>query len=522
MSRALVIGAETAGLTGVDNDARDVAAWLMGCGFDVDLRIGGAATRDSILDGLRALAVDVCEDTAAVVYYGGHGGVLEVQDAQRSRLGYLVPTDHEVGGRFRSITELEWSASIAALTARTRNVAVIHDCCHAAQTVRGAPPRLGRVRALRPVPVSADDVRAIVRAVGGDGGIAHPLGNPDAVRLTASGARGLAWERAGAGGRVQGVFTSSLIAEVSALEGGPGTVSWAEIGGRVRERVLRATGRQRPEIEGPARRRMFGVDVIDVPAKISVRPHGRRFVMAAGRVHGVERGDVFRSVSSARQAVVVTQVGPFESIVRAARERGVAGGFEVVAAAGAAAARRAFQRAAEELEEPGQLSMAVERVEPAPSWLDDGAELDCSDRVCVHLTNHMGRNLWLHLFIAGPGPALEALGPVSSGTEIEPRSTEILGAVPGLGTVGFSLRWPADAPEEGARQIELIAIATTAPVDLASVVDPGPDLDDGLEVSPGAGPAAGRMPLSEASRDVSREPIEHFAVSARRRLVLRP
>ena len=47
MSRALVIGAETQGLAGVDNDARDVAAWLTGCGFVVDLRVGHMATRDA-------------------------------------------------------------------------------------------------------------------------------------------------------------------------------------------------------------------------------------------------------------------------------------------------------------------------------------------------------------------------------------------------------------------------------------------------------------------------------------------
>jgi len=520
VSRALVIGAETAGLAGVDNDAREVAAWLTRCGFDVDLRIGGAARREAILDGLRGLAADVRGEVAAAVYYAGHGGVLEVQGAQRARLGYLVPTDHEVGGRFRGITELEWSASIAALTARTRNVVVIHDCCHAAQTVRGARPRLGTVRALGRVPISADDVRSIVRAVvEREGGIAHPLGNPDAVRLTATGAHGLAWERAGADGRIQGVFTSSLLAEADALGARPGEVSWAEIGGRVRERVVRVTGRQRPEIEGPARRRMFGVEAHDAPVGIPVRPQGRRFVMAAGRIHGVERGDVFRSAGVARQAVVVTHVGPCESIVRAAREPGATGGFEVVAVAGAAAARRAFLRAVEELEDPGQLSMAVERVAPTPGWLADGAELESRDRVCVHVTNHMLRNLWLHVLVAGPGAALEALGPVSSGTEIEARSTEILGAVPGVGTVGFEIRSPADIPEDGTRVIELIAIATTAPVDLASIV--AQDLDDGSGITLGASVADGEMLLSEASRDARCEPIEHLAISARRRLVLK-
>jgi len=587
--RALVIGAETGGLRGANNDANDVTAWLTGWGFAVDLRIGSAATRDAILDGLHALIADVRADDATVVYYSGHGGMLEVTDPQPSRLGYLVPTDHEPGARFRGITELEWSCLVAALTARTRNVAVIHDCCHAAQTVRGGQPSRGTVRALAPIRVGPSDARAMVEASGS--ALLYPLGNPDAVRLTAASGHGLAWEHPSASGRVQGVFTNILLAEVGVLH--DRTVSWAELGGRVRDRVLRATGRQRPEIEGPITRRVFGLDVIDAAPRISVRPEGRRFVLAAGRVHGVERGDVFWSANSTRQTAVVTQVGLFESIVRVDLMPGEARTFEAVAGlratkypialelddehmrsafAGAIertprlcvgdatdamvrvrlehgqlmvsdqcgsmrplamadahdpsravvqlarlASIRVLQRIAKQLDEPGQLTMAVDRVGAAPDRLVDGAPIGPADRLCVHVANNTQRTLWLHVFAVGPGLAVEALGPVSSGTQIDPRSTEVLGAMPGLGSVGFTLRYSADALGDGPYPIELIAIATTTPVDLTSVVAP----DVSHRIAPVLGASSAALP-SEASRDVRPSPGEHRATSTRRCFLFRP
>lgn len=328
MPRALVLGADTAGLAGASNDASDISTWLTECGFVVDLRVGDAATRDGMLDGMRALAHDIDRDDTAVIYYSGHGGVLEAIDLSPARLGYLVPTDHEPGGRFRGILELEWSGLIAALTARTRNVAVIHDCCHAAHTVRGARSPRERVRALAPTRIRASELEAFMDMR--CGGVVHPLGNPDVVRLTATSGHGLAWEHPNPRGRVQGLFTSMFLSETIVLRERP--VTWAELGRRVRDRVLRANGRQRPEFEGPTHRRVFSLDTDDVPS-IPVRSAGRRFVLAAGSVHGVERGDTFRATNSPGRTVVVTRPGLFESVVRIDTAPVDARTFEAVAAA---------------------------------------------------------------------------------------------------------------------------------------------------------------------------------------------
>jgi hypothetical protein len=588
MRRALAIGSQTGGLAGADNDARDMAAWLAQCGFAVDCRVGRDATRGGILEGIRALIAEVRPDDAIVVYYSGHGGLLEIADVRPWRVGYLVPTDYELGGTFSGITELEWSSLIAGLTACTRNVAIIHDCCHAARVVRGAQLRRARPRALAAVRMEIGDLLQIVRASGGAS--LHAVGNPDAVRFAAAGAQGLAWEQENAGGYSRGVFTSNLLAVVAEL--GEREISWAELARRVRERVLQATGRQRPEMEGPSIRRMFGVSPSGDPWRTSVRQEGRRFVLAAGRVHGVERGDVFRSVLPERKSVVVIQAGLFESAVRVEPAAGGRRAFEVVAASrrtrlpmaiqvdetplrsmvataidsaprlsvadearavarvqfdgrqlwlsdengamcgpfepdaeGAAqvtlhlsqlASAHTLRLIAELLDDPGNLAMRVQRITPVSSLLADGAEIGVGDRICVHVANRGARTIWLHLFAVGPGSAAAAIGPVSSGAPIEPGETEVLGAMPGFGLVGFELPWPPVVPRDRSRSIELIAIATTVPADLtgvaaADVTEPG-----------WPNPSSAATSAAEASRDVGTRQSADHASAARLRLIVRP
>jgi hypothetical protein len=586
--RALVIGAETGGLAGVNHDAMDIAACLTDLGFVVDLRIGRAATRDAILDGARALVADARADDPTIIYYSGHGGMLEVADAPAASLGYLAPTDHDLGGPFRGIMEPEWSILVTWLTARTRNVVVIHDCCHAAQTVRGVHPSHGRVRALASIRVCASDVRAAVEACGG--AVEYPLGNPDVVRLAATSGRGLAWERADQSGRVRGVFTTALLSEMDALR--ERAVSWAEFGRCVRDRVLRTIGRQRPEIEGPINRRVFGLDSLDLPPRISVRPEGRRFVLAVGRIHGVECGDIFQSTGPGAQTALVVQPGLFESIVRVEMAVGAQRTFQAAAVArttrygialevsdehmraaiadaiadtprlrvggpGDAIARiriehdrllllddhgalgpgfasdaagfsqmvlqlsqlaatRALQHVIEEFEDPGQLVMTVEHVGSATSWLADEAEISPADRLCLHVMNKTQRTLWLHVFAIRSDRAVEALGPVSSGIPVDSRSVEILGAVPGLGSVGFTLKWAAEMEATRVQRIELVAIATTVPVDLASV--PFADLRENVATR---AEVIGGVLSVQASRDLRAPSSNHRAIATRRRLRLR-
>src|SRR4051812_35271562 len=145
--RALVLGSQIEGLRGVHNDVQRMAAMLDARGFAVDLRVGADATRAGMLAGYDQLIVASDVDDAAVVYYCGHGYHAVVPDEGRS-WQCIVPTDLRDGSTtdWRGITAWELSIKQAQLTARTRNVTVILDCCHSAQLSRsdgvvGAMPR---------------------------------------------------------------------------------------------------------------------------------------------------------------------------------------------------------------------------------------------------------------------------------------------------------------------------------------------------------------------------------------------
>jgi hypothetical protein len=643
MPRGLVIGAQTMGLSGVDNDVHDVAAWLADHHFELDVRRGSDASHDGMLDGLRALIAAVDHDEPAVVYFSGHGGVLEVAEdprpavrswrpsAEPARLGFLVPVDYDPDDLSRALLETVWSAHIVELTRRTRHVVVIHDCCHAAQTVRhgvrqrrdqreqgssgGEGFRRDRTRSVARTLITADELRALA-ATAGD--MVHALGNPHAVRLVATGSHGLAWEREGSDRHVRGVLTSNLLAEARAIGDRP--ISWAELGGRVRARVLSATqGKQRLEIEGPTHRRLFALDDGEPCTKVTVRAGRGRFVLAAGRAHGVQRGDVFRAVGAVSPIAEVTQVGLLESIITVQHSTTRRSAFDVVPiqrattfpiaiAADDPQARHAIAAAVagyprlrvEHTDHPaarielaeGWLSlhdehgpmgapvmadeagiagavarlarlgagrtllhiadqlassdvvMEIERaacvaaaaadddertgtrvamiIEPAAEVLGNEATIAATDRLCVRFTSRSERALWLHLFAIGPGEAVHALGPVSSGKQLNPWGMIVLGAVPGSRFGGFSLPWPG-VSAEARRPIELVLIATSAATDLSSLILPDPDRAVLPTAADGEPPAELHpMPPPPVTRDVVGAPLGQHAVAARQRLWLLP
>ena len=84
--RALLIGSQTGGLTGVHGDVEVMADALVALGFEVRRHIEAAATSAAIVDAYRALIADTAADDAAVVYYSGHGGRMpnEQRDADPS------------------------------------------------------------------------------------------------------------------------------------------------------------------------------------------------------------------------------------------------------------------------------------------------------------------------------------------------------------------------------------------------------------------------------------------------------
>ncbi|HET9626849.1 MAG TPA: caspase family protein [Kofleriaceae bacterium] len=291
---ALVVGAQIGNLTGVHYDCERMCATLANRGFEVDLRLGPAASRAGILAGYDHLIGRVRRDDAAVIYFSGHGLYAFNRDRtdELQTVQAIAPTDLDATTEhdFRGITAWELAIKLAQLTAMTRNVTVLLDCCHAAQMTRDAAAHDLVPRALpNPIDLGFRAHLAALEAAYGAVSI-HPIGNPYAVRVVACGQSQGAFEHTNALGKRSGIFTQALLDLFAAVGDTP--VSWAELGDALRHRVKRHHAFQRPEVEGPAERRLFSTDVVApcrVIAVAAVAP--ATFRLHAGWVHGLSPGD---------------------------------------------------------------------------------------------------------------------------------------------------------------------------------------------------------------------------------------
>jgi uncharacterized caspase-like protein len=122
-------------------DARDMAAAftrLAGSEAHVRLLLDAAATKAGIQAGIDWLAQTVAEDDLAVFYYSGHGARYRDQDSDEPDAfdEFLCPQDTGVGGGVETfIRDDELRLWLQAVTGKTRNLAVIFDCCHSGSAV---------------------------------------------------------------------------------------------------------------------------------------------------------------------------------------------------------------------------------------------------------------------------------------------------------------------------------------------------------------------------------------------------
>ena len=140
---ALLVGSPGTTLQGIDQDVREMAEMLQARGFVVDTRTGDRATRAGILAGYDALIDSARADEPAVFYYAGHGFYAFPPTEPTKSWQGICPTDfhHRTDDDFHGITAWELSLKQARLTARTRNVTTILDCCFASQMSRRSEER---------------------------------------------------------------------------------------------------------------------------------------------------------------------------------------------------------------------------------------------------------------------------------------------------------------------------------------------------------------------------------------------
>lgn len=299
MKRALVVGAQLGSIQGPDLDAARVEAALIARGFTVDLRIRGDATRAGVVAGWQELIAASVAGDAAVFYFAGHGATFANPDPDAGAPGVprfgqvLVPTDLRAGtdDDFRGITSWELSLWLAQLTARTDNVTVLLDCCHAAQMCKdgsGSTPR-----ALpHPLRLGATRHLAALRDQGARFDTLDPLGNPRAVRLFAAGRTQTAYEYVGADGLHVGAFTEALLWALDQV--GDAAVTWATVGRAIRDRVIDRYDNQWLELGGPVGRLLFSTAVPPPSGAVSIVTRDTRARLRAGRIAGVQIGDTFR------------------------------------------------------------------------------------------------------------------------------------------------------------------------------------------------------------------------------------
>lgn len=261
--RALLIGSQTHGLECVEADVEKMSMALRRRGFAVTTRIRGDATRAGIIKAYERLIAETQPGDAVCVYYSGHGGRAENPYGIGPRyLQYLVPTDHGPGS-FRGVMSFELSGLLAQLTQKTLNVTVILDCCHSGQMSRGGPatPVPGATLIAKGVAeeLSEGQLKALVDVAQARQLLADAESNPYALRLMATEPTATAYEdkRDGVAG---GIFTEALLAAIERRENRE--ASWGSVMLEVREQVMQEMKDQRPDVEGPRRRRLFELDLL--------------------------------------------------------------------------------------------------------------------------------------------------------------------------------------------------------------------------------------------------------------------
>jgi len=301
--RALVIGSQAFGLTGVENDVTAMTALLReDFGFTSVAECRGSdATRDGILEAYERLIEETVPGDTVAFYYSGHGAYARNprwQPGQRDRLQCLVPVDWSIGGEFRGILDSELSEKLGTLTEITHNVTVILDCCHAAQMSRDADANTPVPRAL--TQQWNDSIDEFLAKHPPDLTRISVTGNRLAVRMVAAEPDRSAYERDFMIGGVsvrRGTFTRAIESVLRDSNGAK--LSWRAVNDRVREIVLGYVKDQRPAVEGPQDRLLFETEVRTHSDAIVYFEDNGKPSLRASRVLGAYDGAVYEIVPPA-------------------------------------------------------------------------------------------------------------------------------------------------------------------------------------------------------------------------------
>jgi hypothetical protein len=262
-------------------------------GFDEEeiLILGGAqAKRDAIIQAFRSHLIGRSgAGTVAVFYYAGHGS--QMRDAGNDEDDGLdetiVPQDSRKPGVY-DLTDDELNGLLTELTARTKNVTVVLDCCHSGDGTRGAVVR--RVDpGDRPPPVESAFSRPEPHELPTAVAIAPPQ---ECAVIAACRSGETAWEWTDPDGQPSGVFTYFL---VRALQSDWEGVTYRDVMDRVGADVGAFFPDQHPQLQGGRSNSVvFGGDMGSTrPYVLTSTEENGVVVIEAGRVHGMTAGSEF-------------------------------------------------------------------------------------------------------------------------------------------------------------------------------------------------------------------------------------
>ncbi|KAI0855327.1 caspase domain-containing protein [Xylaria cubensis] len=280
-------------LSGVQNDIQAMERALQEYGFECTIVC--PATRSGILDAWNQSIKKLSNNDAIVIYYSGHGGMVEKKDGSEAgvsyrRLQYLLPMDFydTTATEWKGITDIELSKLQRATTDKTKNTTVILDCCYAAKMAR-LP---GTIKTVNP-----DDYKEVYNHITKmfeegkfDDENFHYERNPDAIVAVATTEMELAYEQR-FGGITRSVFTEALEAALKRPQDVNTEISWRTVLLRVRNRMKVTLPQQYPQIEGDDLKLTFSLNRASLSDTFPVSWDGDDLVLEGGHLHGVMRGD---------------------------------------------------------------------------------------------------------------------------------------------------------------------------------------------------------------------------------------
>jgi hypothetical protein len=315
--RALLIGAPTPDLSGVEHDLQLMRSALARHGFETaNVETVLPATRVRMVEAIQRLIAATQPDDVVVFYYSGHGAKLERGrgggDGEAAYHRFLIPSDFEesTDDDFRGYTNAELSLDLDALTRKSKNVIAIMDCCHAGRVFRSGEAEsveriawqdTARQPAVRNLTVTGRWVQAaechyqrLRESRGLELSKRDAEANPHAVRLLASASGGRAFEvaipsREGGPPRHAGAMTFALHNALLKVE--PTCTTWEDVGRLIRQAPKRGGQDQRVAIEGPHRRLLFSLLERGELGEVDVDANDGEVRLRGGRLAGLALGD---------------------------------------------------------------------------------------------------------------------------------------------------------------------------------------------------------------------------------------